>query len=88
MAIHQPRPEVWDLFSHTILLLGGKIVFCGQADRALPQVARCNNVGQEKLGLVSSGYRLSIAKYVAYKIDITFLVVGNAPNSAVWLSDG
>ncbi|CAM9378336.1 unnamed protein product, partial [Hapterophycus canaliculatus] len=29
VAIHQPRLEVWQLFSHAILLSGGRTVYCG-----------------------------------------------------------
>eukprot|EP00752_Nemacystus_decipiens_P017717 g15885.t1 len=35
VAIHQPRPEVWRLFSYAILLSRGRTVYCGPADGAL-----------------------------------------------------
>lgn len=40
VAIHQPRPEIWRLFSHTILVKGGRTVYCGPALEALGGVAR------------------------------------------------
>eukprot|EP00903_Cladosiphon_okamuranus_P012833 g11992.t1 len=40
VAIHQPRPEVWRLFDHAILLSGGRTVFCGPADEALAATSR------------------------------------------------
>eukprot|EP00752_Nemacystus_decipiens_P011511 g10221.t1 len=40
VAIHQPRPEVWRLFDHAILLSGGRTVFCGPADEALAGTTR------------------------------------------------
>ena len=40
VAIHQPRPEVWQLFSHAILLSRGRHVYCGPADGALAGTAR------------------------------------------------
>lgn len=40
VAIHQPRPEVWRLFDHAILLSGGRTVFCGPADEALGGTTR------------------------------------------------
>ncbi|CAM9405066.1 unnamed protein product [Sphacelaria rigidula] len=40
VAIHQPRPEIWELFSHTILIKSGRAVFCGRASQAISAVAR------------------------------------------------
>eukprot|EP00752_Nemacystus_decipiens_P013076 g11565.t1 len=39
VAIHQPRPEVWELFSHAILLSVGRTVYCGPTDGALAGIA-------------------------------------------------
>ncbi|CAM9493953.1 unnamed protein product, partial [Laminaria digitata] len=41
VAIHQPRPEVWELFSHTILVKSGRVVYCGPAVDALDGISRC-----------------------------------------------
>lgn len=41
VAIHQPRPEIWQLFSHTVLLKSGRVVFCGPVVDALDEISRC-----------------------------------------------
>ncbi|CBJ26923.1 expressed unknown protein [Ectocarpus siliculosus] len=40
VAIHQPRPELWLLFTHAILLKDGRTVYCGPADEALSSITR------------------------------------------------
>lgn len=43
VAIHQPRPEVWQLFPHAILLSGGQTVYYGPAKSALAGTERCRH---------------------------------------------
>lgn len=40
MSVDQPRPKIWRLFSHSVLLKSGRVVFCGRADQALEEIAR------------------------------------------------
>lgn len=49
VSIHQPRPEIWNLFSHSIILKSGRIVFSGPADEALQGVTGLlpRNITQE-----------------------------------------
>lgn len=52
VSIHQPRPEIWILFSHSLILNFGRIVFSGPANEALEVVSQhlppsggsCDNV--------------------------------------------
>ena len=40
VAIHQPRPEIWRLYSHAILVKHGRVVCCGPAVDALEVLTR------------------------------------------------
>ncbi|CAM9541379.1 unnamed protein product, partial [Laminaria digitata] len=40
VSIHQPRPEIWQLFSHTVLLKSGRAAFCGPVLDALDGISR------------------------------------------------
>eukprot|EP00903_Cladosiphon_okamuranus_P010126 g9589.t1 len=64
VAIHQPRPEVWELFSHAILLSGGRTVYCGPTDNALAGTAsylmdaiphKSSNLGHEPATVIRNG---------------------------------
>eukprot|EP00904_Undaria_pinnatifida_P003159 jgi/Undpi1/12844/HiC_scaffold_7.g02511.m1 len=40
VSIHQPRPEIWQLFSHTVLVKSGRVVFSGPVVDALDGITR------------------------------------------------
>eukprot|EP00904_Undaria_pinnatifida_P003157 jgi/Undpi1/12842/HiC_scaffold_7.g02509.m1 len=40
VSIHQPRPETWQLFSHTVLVKSGRVVFSGPVVDALDGITR------------------------------------------------
>ncbi|CAM9495088.1 unnamed protein product [Ectocarpus sp. 12 AP-2014] len=58
VAIHQPRPELWLLFTHAILLKDGRTVYCGPADEALSSITRFlprSNSAQQVLPVAMEG---------------------------------
>lgn len=40
VAVSHPRQEIWQLFSHAVLLRSGSVVYCGAAHHALEGLAR------------------------------------------------
>lgn len=54
VAIHQPRPELWQLFTHAILISRGRKVYCGPAEGALAGTARYGRVETARYGRVEA----------------------------------
>jgi ABC-type multidrug transport system ATPase subunit len=47
LTIHQPRKEVFSLFSHTLFLANGRVAFSGEAEQskdAMIEIAKYNNI--------------------------------------------
>lgn len=66
VSVDQPRPEIWRLFSHSVLLKSGRAVLCGRADQALQEVARsesafCRTIFSCLFGPPSNDIRPSFA---------------------------
>lgn len=43
LSIHQPRQEIWSLFSHSIIMKSGKVIFNGPPHEAMDSIARISD---------------------------------------------